>query len=497
MTHAILSPVSLSVDERPLAICDHFDLTGLGEEPEFADLVTLATAVCGVPIGHISLIDSETVWIRAARGVQVDRVSRSVSFCDYAVRGTGLFMVPDASKDARFSENAWVSPADGIRFYAGFPLRLTGGTPFGALCVVDRRPRKLTLQQQEALRVLADQVVARMELRAQRRAMREAVRVQELATIEASRMRRRFETFMDSGPFIAYMKDADGRMLYYNRQLAERFGVSRVAMLGKTDDELWPADLASSYREHDMTVLSSGRSEVSQERTRNRDGSYSTWQSHKFPCRSDSGDPLLGGVSIDITEQLRREEELVRTQKELQQVNLLLSELATTDALTGLPLRRVFETRLATAIEDAKRQHRPFSLFMIDVDNFKRHNDCFGHPHGDALLQSLAKALDKELRASDFITRYGGEEFAIGATNTAMAEAMVIASRLLNAVRAIKVNEQRVTISIGVAELGTSMQASDLMQIADEGLLKAKRLGKDRVVASSSLSMQDETVRKT
>lgn len=81
---------------------------------------------------------------------------------------------------------------------------------------------------------------------------------------------------MDSGPFVSYMKDIDGRMLYYNRPLAERLGMGREHMLGKTDAELWPSHLATAFREHDLSVLQTGKLTVSLEKTEDGHGEYTT-----------------------------------------------------------------------------------------------------------------------------------------------------------------------------------------------------------------------------
>ncbi len=121
---------------------------------------------------------------------------------------------------------------------------------------------------------------------------------------------------------------------------------------------------------------------------------------------------------------------------------------------------------------------------MLDVDNFKRHNDTFGHQHGDEVLRSLAACMQSELRPTDCIARYGGKEFAIVAPNTSLEGALRLANRLLQAVRAASVDDQKLTISIGICELSDEVaDTTSLLSRADQALFLAKRQGKDRVVA--------------
>lgn len=135
-------------------------------EDRFDDLVDLAARICEAPTALVSLVDSDIQWFKARVGLDVDCTPRGVSFCDHAMREHEVMVVPDAARDPRFADNALVTGAPHIRFYAGAPLVTAEGLPIGSLCVIDYRPRPegLTELQTRTLTVLAAQVMTQLEL---------------------------------------------------------------------------------------------------------------------------------------------------------------------------------------------------------------------------------------------------------------------------------------------------------------------------------------------
>jgi diguanylate cyclase (GGDEF)-like protein len=174
-----------------------------------------------------------------------------------------------------------------------------------------------------------------------------------------------------------------------------------------------------------------------------------------------------------------------------------LETLAQLDGLTGVANRRSFDTRLRAEWSSSAKASAPLSLLMIDVDHFKRFNDRYGHPAGDACLKSIAACLSKsELRWNDFIARYGGEEFAVVLPSLPSTAAMEIAERLRIAVFDLGLeNSQspigRITISVGVAgQVGDgSKDAGALIEAADAALYNAKRRGRNVVSGRTSKLM--------
>src|SRR5262252_7939276 len=139
----------------------------LDTDPEkaFDDLTILASHICQTPVALITLIDSDRQWFKSRVGLSVSETPREVSFCARAIQQSELFVVPDASKDPRFSSNPFVVSDPKIRFYAGAPFTSSDGHPLGTLCVVDMVPRQPTPSQQSALLALSRQVQAQLELR--------------------------------------------------------------------------------------------------------------------------------------------------------------------------------------------------------------------------------------------------------------------------------------------------------------------------------------------
>ena len=161
--------------------------------------------------------------------------------------------------------------------------------------------------------------------------------------------------------------------------------------------------------------------------------------------------------------------------------------LATTDGLTELYNHRYFQEQMLQNIENGKRYNKPFSLIMIDIDFFKKFNDTYGHQSGDAVLRQVAQILKKNVRSSDIVCRYGGEEMSVILTNTNKADALVTAQKICKAVsehplKLVNGNDVQVTISLGVASYpddGDTPQA--MIKFADDCLYKAKENGRNQV----------------
>ena len=161
----------------------------LDTDPEkaFDDLTILASQICETPVALISLIDSDRQWFKSKVGVSVGQTPREVSFCAVAIQQADLFIVPDATKDPRFSSNPFVVSDPKIRFYAGAPFASSDGHPLGTLCVVDVVPRQLTRSQENALLALSRQVQAQFELRRNLIELRAALEERDRAEAERDR----------------------------------------------------------------------------------------------------------------------------------------------------------------------------------------------------------------------------------------------------------------------------------------------------------------------
>jgi GAF domain-containing protein len=152
-------------ETKRLKVLWQYEVLDTVPEEVFDDLTELAARICEAPIALISLVDENRQWFKSKIGVTVSETSRDVSFCAYAIAQSDLFIVPDATQDKRFASNPLVTSEPKIRFYAGAPLITPDGHALGTLCVIDKIPRELRPEQQQALRILARHVVWQLELR--------------------------------------------------------------------------------------------------------------------------------------------------------------------------------------------------------------------------------------------------------------------------------------------------------------------------------------------
>jgi GAF domain-containing protein len=166
----------------------------LDTEPEaaFDDLTFLASYVCQTPVALISLIDADRQWFKSKVGVSAVETSRDIAFCASAILQTDVFIVPDASQDARFADNPLVVADPKIRFYAGAPL-ITEGKALGTLCVVDRVARELRPEQLEALRALSRQVMAQLDLRRNLKRLKSSLKSRDKVEAEKERSLRELQ----------------------------------------------------------------------------------------------------------------------------------------------------------------------------------------------------------------------------------------------------------------------------------------------------------------
>ncbi len=160
----LAAPIPTNERERVGKLRSYNILDTLPEE-SFDRVTRLAADILDVPIALVSLVDSERQWFKSKVGLDADETSREISFCGHAIMGDDLFVIEDATKDARFADNPLVTAGLNIRFYAGAPLQTPDGLNIGTLCAIDDKPRQLNQRQRRLLLDLSHVIVDEMELR--------------------------------------------------------------------------------------------------------------------------------------------------------------------------------------------------------------------------------------------------------------------------------------------------------------------------------------------
>ncbi|MBK1710451.1 sensor domain-containing diguanylate cyclase [Marichromatium gracile] len=265
------------------------------------------------------------------------------------------------------------------------------------------------------------------------------------------------------------LMDATGKLIACNDMTARQLRCDRQQLIGSSLFARLPTEVAANLHRQLRKVIASAEPIRFQEQYRDR------WFDHTlYPvCNAHRQVSQLALYSRDITEQ----KQLERT----------LEQLAISDPLTGLFNRRQFWSLAEQSLAQAARKRTPTSALMIDIDHFKSINDRHGHLIGDQVLQTIASELKLNLRHSDILCRYGGEEFAALLPETDLSTASETAERLRQCIADTPIETDQgalsLTISIGVAELvgGFRTRVSTLLECADRKLYAAKQAGRDRI----------------
>jgi len=178
-------------------------------------------------------------------------------------------------------------------------------------------------------------------------------------------------------------------------------------------------------------------------------------------------------------------DKLFSQKQSLEVLNAVLESQSITDDMTGLYNHRHLIDLIDKELERAKRYHRNLSTVMLDIDDFKKINDRYGHLVGDRVLRELARLLKKSIRQVDTVARYGGDEFFIILPESAFHTAQLVAERIQKTVREYRFNQPErllsLTVSVGISSFQDSkdIDLTQLVERTDQALLKAKSLGKD------------------
>lgn len=290
---------SLETDRAALVARYALDAGGFDALDQITDF---AAALCDAPIALVNIVEDERQRFLGRTGLDSEDAPAGLSFSAQAMQGHDLFIVPDAQRHDRFSRHPLVTGPPHVRFYAGVPLCDGEGTPLGALCILDTRPREdLTPLQRHGLTLLARQVM--LELEGRRRDQNVIARQQNDARVLAE-SDRLFRTLADTMPQMVWSTLPDGYHDYYNARWYEYTGVAE----GSTDGEGWsgmfhPEDQERAWKRWRHSLQTGEPYEI-EYRLRNRDGDYRWTLGRALPIRDGEGRITRWiGTCTDIHEQ--------------------------------------------------------------------------------------------------------------------------------------------------------------------------------------------------
>ena len=384
----IIAPLPINESER-LAALRKYDILDSEPEGAFNSVVQLASYICQTPIAAISLVDEKRQWFKAIAGLEAKETSRDVAFCAHAILQDEPLVVPDALQDQRFSDNPLVAGPPDIRFYAGVPLVTSQGHHLGTLCVIDRIPRTLGEAQLDAIKVLADNVMAHLDLRLSHKQIRQYVDDLQLAA-----------TIFDSSSESMVVTDAENRIITVNPAFTATTGYTIGEVVGRNPAMLKSGKHRSEFYQEMWTTLNTiGHWSGEVWNVRKNKELYAEWLSINVIFNDDGSKRMHVAIFSDITDKKRADE--------------LIWKQANFDHLTKLPNRRLFRDRLDQCIKTAHRNHELFAILYLDLDHFKEVNDKFGHDIGDLLLIEAADRISHCVREMDTVARMGGDEFTV------------------------------------------------------------------------------------
>lgn len=433
----------------------------LDTEPEavFNSMVQLASYICHTPFAAISLIDEHRQWFKAIVGVEVSETPRDVAFCAHTILQQETMIVPNTLEDERFCDNPLVESGLNLRFYAGVPLVTESGYRLGTLCVFDQQPRQLSAEQLDAIKTLADSVMAHLDLRLSHREIRKYVDDLQLAA-----------SIFESASEAVLVTDPQNHIITVNPAFTAMTGYSLSEVAGKNPNILCSGKQSPAFYQRMWQSLADMGHWSGELWNKRKNGElFAEWLSINVLFNEDGSKRMYVAIFSDVTEKKQADEIIWRQ--------------ANYDMLTQLPNRRLFCDRLEHEIRGAHRAGCLLALLFIDLDLFKEVNDSLGHEAGDALLVKVAQRLMASVRESDTVARMGGDEFtAILPQIDSLEDVERVAALIVKALsEPFEVNGAIVNISASVGGAiypRDAKNTTELLSQADSAMYVAKEQGR-------------------
>ncbi len=277
-------PVPENEKERLEALYS-YNILDSSADKDMDAITLLASRICQTPVAYVSLIDEKRQWFKAMIGFNRDETPREDSLCQYTIMQDKIYEIPDITKNELFSQNPLFNAKNGIQFYAGAPLIDPNGYRLGTLCVIDVKPRVLSIEQKEGLELLAREVVAHLIIRKD--------------NLELAQSKAELQKFFDLSLDFMCIANVQGYFLKVSATFSSVLGYEEKELLGRPFlDFVHPEDIPNTLNEIDK--LARGEDTIHFEnRYRKVDGSY-IWLSWNSKPEPNTG--MLYASARDITE---------------------------------------------------------------------------------------------------------------------------------------------------------------------------------------------------
>ena len=235
----VIKPPVSEIEPLRLEALRSYAILDSAPEPDYDGLAALAAQLCHAPMALVSLVDAQRQWCKAKVGIDANEIPRDLGFCAHAIVGAEPLIVEDTTRDERFRDNPLVTGAPNIRFYAGFPLLNPDGFVLGTLCILDRSPRTIRPEQVTALKTLARQVVALLELRRQTELARAAGSDSGMTQRELREAAARYNAVFSSNFIAASVVSLPDRIyIDCNQAFLDLIGCKRQQIIGRSVAEV-------------------------------------------------------------------------------------------------------------------------------------------------------------------------------------------------------------------------------------------------------------------
>ncbi|MEG3989779.1 diguanylate cyclase [Microcoleus sp. S28C3] len=442
----------------------------------------------------IEILEGDELVYRAASGIATPyiglRIKVGTSLSGKCIATGQIMLCEDSETDARVNRAA--CERIGIRSMVVVPLFYQDDR-VGVLKVLSATPSAFTESDIQTLQLMAGFLASSLHLASEFDA-------KNILLSQLQESEERYRSVIISMTEGVVLQLADGQITACNASAERITGLTPEQMMGHTsiedldwrtvreDGEPFPGE------QHPATItLRTGQPQSNVVMGIHKSDKTLTWisiNSQPLFHLNQSQPYAVVTTFADITER-KRADEMLRHRAERERL------IATTDGLTQVANRRCFDERLQSEWHRLMQGKQQLSLIMLDVDYFKRYNDCYGHQAGDTCLVKVAKAAAAAVkRSTDLFVRYGGEEFAAILPNTDAAGAIAVAESMRQAIRQLAVPHEQsdvrsiVTVSMGIATVIPSLATSpdELVALADRALYDAKRQGRDRYTSANQIT---------